>query len=218
MCHLAYFAVPCKPNTDTTHLPEIQLTLVKRLITVLVNILINYMPPFATPSPDVPVQLAVNRHERQRRPPSENTNQAGDHVAARHTKTCPSTTTILSAHHPPSPMRAAIRAEPSRPALTRTLSPHAKWLVSTVAKLCLWLRRSAWFDAHFFNIQDVLINDYTISVSRNKMHTQSKANFNSINRATKTWLYCVKLVLLDLYWNIFFNNTNFIPIFFIYLM
>jgi hypothetical protein len=60
-------------------------------------------------------------------------------------------------------------------------------------------------------------SSYTTSFSRNKAHTHSKAKFDRTNRATKTWLYCIKLVSLDLYWNIFFNDTNFIPIFFIYL-
>jgi hypothetical protein len=34
---------------------------------------------------------------------------------------------------------------------------------------------------------------------RNKAHAHSKTNFNQINRSTKAWLYCVKLVSLDLY-------------------
>jgi hypothetical protein len=44
-----------------------------------------------------------------------------------------------------------------------------------------------------------------------------KANFDRINRTAKTWLYCVKLVSLDLYWNILFNYAIIIPTFFIYL-
>jgi hypothetical protein len=55
------------------------------------------------------------------------------------------------------------------------------------------------------------------SVSRNKAHAHSKANFDRINRAAKIWLYCIKLVLLDLYRNIIFNDANFILTFFIYL-
>jgi hypothetical protein len=58
---------------------------------------------------------------------------------------------------------------------------------------------------------------FTTSVSRNKAHTYFKANFDRMNRAIKTWLYCVKLVSLDLYWNILFNDANFIPTFYIYL-
>jgi hypothetical protein len=57
----------------------------------------------------------------------------------------------------------------------------------------------------------------TTFFSRNKAHAYFKAKFDRTNRPTKTWLYCVKLVSLNLYWNIFFNDTNFIPIFFIYL-